>query len=225
MSKAIVVLSGGLDSTTALYWARTRYDEVEAVSINYGQRHAIELGYAQNTCEQLGIRHDVLAAQSLGLVLTGSALTDSVEVPHGHYEAENMLSTVVPNRNAIMLNIVAGIAVARGAEAIVTGVHAGDHAIYPDCRPEFIDALQAMLTVANYERIKVEAPFVYMSKTRIVSEGAALGVPFGNTYSCYEGGLTHCGQCGTCVERIESFTEAGVTDPTVYLIDDENTTD
>lgn len=217
MSKAIVVLSGGLDSTTALYWALKNYDEVDAVSVNYGQRHAIELDYARATCEALGVRHDVLEAGSLGLVLSGSALTDNLEVPHGHYEDESMRSTVVPNRNAILLNLVAGIAVARGAEAIVTGVHAGDHAIYPDCRPEFIEAMRSLLKVANYKPVAVEAPFIRSSKADIVSAGDFLGVDFTQTYSCYEGGQEHCGQCGTCVERVEAFALAGVKDPTRYV--------
>lgn len=216
MSKAIVVLSGGLDSTTALYWALKNYDEVDAVSVNYGQRHSIELEYASATCNALGVRHDVLEAGSLGLVLSGSALTDNVEVPHGHYEDESMRSTVVPNRNAILLNLVAGIAVARGAQAIVTGVHAGDHAIYPDCRPEFIEAMRSLLAVANYEPVAVEAPFLTSSKAEIASIGDFLGVDFTKTYSCYEGGREHCGQCGTCVERVEAFELAGVADPTHY---------
>lgn len=217
---AIVVLSGGMDSTTALYLALAQYGagNVEAVSVNYGQRHVRELEYAVGTCTNLGVRHDVVDASRLGLLLSGSALTDDVDVPEGHYADETMRATVVPNRNAILLNLVAGIAVARKRNAIVTGVHAGDHPIYPDCRPEFIDAMNAMLQVANagYHVPRVEAPFVHSGKHDIVRLGAHLNVNWRLTWSCYSGGAVHCGRCGTCVERREAFDLAGVEDPTEY---------
>jgi 7-cyano-7-deazaguanine synthase len=216
---AIVVLSGGMDSTTALHHALALHDTVQAVSVDYGQRHVKELEYATSTCNQLDVRHDIIDASALGLLLAGSALTTaSVEVPQGHYADESMRSTVVPNRNAILLNLVAGIAVARKMDAIVTGVHAGDHPIYPDCRPEFITALQHQLDAANegYHQVRVEAPFVHVGKHDIVRVGDKLGVNWARTWSCYQGDVWHCGKCGTCVERREAFQLAGVTDPTRY---------
>lgn len=216
MTYAIVVLSGGMDSTAALYWARTRYDQTDAVSVNYGQRHAVELSYATRTCASLGVRHDVIDASTLGLVLSSSALTGDTAVPEGAYDDPSMAATVVPNRNAILLNLVGGIAVSREADAIVTGVHAGDHPVYPDCRPEFIDAMRHLLSVANTHQVAVEAPFVNVPKDEIARIGTELGVDWSSTWSCYNGGDTHCGRCGTCVERAEAFALAGVADPTVY---------
>lgn len=216
---AIVVLSGGMDSTTALHHALALHDTVQAVSVDYGQRHVKELEYATSTCNQLDVRHDIIDASALGLLLAGSALTTAaVEVPQGHYADESMRSTVVPNRNAILLNLVAGIAVARKMDAIVTGVHAGDHPIYPDCRPEFITALQHQLDAGNegYHQVRVEAPFVHVAKHDIVRVGDRLGVDWARTWSCYQGDVWHCGKCGTCVERREAFQLAGVTDPTRY---------
>jgi 7-cyano-7-deazaguanine synthase len=154
-------------------------------------------------------------------LLSGSALTsDDVEVPEGHYTDASMAITVVANRNAIMLSIAVGAAVSRGAEAVAAAVHAGDHTVYPDCRPEFIEAIQHEARVANegfiVDGFEVRAPFLLVGKDEIVRQGAALGVPFEETWSCYVGGELHCGRCGTCVERIEAFALAGVTDPTAY---------
>lgn len=154
----------------------------------------------------------------IGAALTGSALTDDIDVPDGHYAEETMRITVVPNRNAIMLSIAFGIAAANGDEAVATAVHGGDHFIYPDCRPAFTEAFDAMQQAAldGYATTRLWTPFVHRSKGDIVTEGAAHGTPFAETWSCYKGGAHHCGRCGTCVERREAFDLAGVTDPTVY---------
>lgn len=225
-ASALVVHSGGMDSTTALYLALTLYDDVAAVSVNYGQRHSTELAHAAAICDAIGVEHAVVDLSGVGRALAGSALTDDVDVPHGHYADETMRATVVPNRNAILSNVVAGMAVAQRRDAIVLGVHAGDHPIYPDCRPEFIEALQLLLDVANegYHRLLVHAPFVNVDKTAIVRLGAALGVPYERTWSCYEGRNdgVHCGACGTCVERREAFELAGVDDPTSYAAPDSD---
>jgi 7-cyano-7-deazaguanine synthase len=219
--RAVVVLSGGMDSTTLLYLLKARgYDPI-GVSFDYGQRHRTELGYAAYTCGNTGAGFAPVDLSSLRLLLHGSALTDSsVEVPHGHYAEESMKKTVVPNRNMIMLSIAAGIAVAEKAVLVATGVHAGDHAIYPDCRPEFIMHTFAAIRSGNEGFIspdfQVQAPFINMTKTDIARIGQHLGVPWEFTWSCYEGGSKHCGRCGTCVERIEAFRDAGIQDPTQY---------
>lgn len=219
MTYPIAVLSGGMDSTVALAHARALHGYVEAVSIYYGQRHEIELDYASATCATLGIAHDIVDASSLAPLLDSALTSEDITVPHGHYADESMRATVVPNRNAILLNIVAGIAASRNADMIVTGVHAGDHPIYADCRPDFIAALQATLDIALDSAVRVSAPFVHATKTDIVRLGDALNVDWTSTWSCYEGGTVHCGQCGTCVERIEAFVEAHVEDPTEYAAD------
>jgi 7-cyano-7-deazaguanine synthase len=218
MSYAITVLSGGMDSTVLAYLARGMFEQVDLVSIDYGQRHRNELEYAARTAAELGLRHEILELP-IGAVLTGSALTDSeVEVPHGHYAADNMATTVVPNRNAILISMAYAVAVARKADAVLVGVHAGDHFVYPDCRPNFIGALDEALRVGNegYADVRLEAPFVHHSKTDIARLGGRLGVDWSNTWSCYEGGLQQCGRCGTCVERQEAFRDAGLADPTEY---------
>jgi 7-cyano-7-deazaguanine synthase len=160
-------------------------------------------------------------------LLKGSALTDDISVPHGHYAASNMAITVVPNRNAIMLSVAYGVAVAEGAEVVATGVHAGDHFIYPDCRPEFIEAFDRMQKKAvegfGDESLRLYAPFLRWTKAEIVAAGARLGVPYADTWSCYEGGEMHCGLCATCGERRASFVEAGLDDPTVYRVEPEET--
>lgn len=214
--KAVVIISGGLDSTVLLYYVRQKFD-VYALSFDYGQRHSKELGYAAYTCAQLGVEHDIIDLCSLQGLLK-SSLTFAGEVPEGHYAADNMKATVVPNRNAIMLSIAYGYAISLGASTVFIGAHAGDHAIYPDCRPEFFASLTAVLQSANEwaPPVLIDPPFVYLSKQSIVEIGKAIGVPFDETWSCYQGGKLHCGRCGTCVERAEAFALAKVDDPTVY---------
>jgi 7-cyano-7-deazaguanine synthase len=218
MSHAVVVLSGGMDSTVLAYQSMGLFEQVDLVSVDYGQRHRTELAFAAVTAKRLGCRHDVVSLP-ISTYLDGSALTDdSVAVPHGHYAAETMVATVVPNRNAMLISVAYGIAVARCADAVLVGVHAGDHPVYPDCRPEFIDALDRALRIGNegVGSVTLEAPFVRRSKTDICRLGGRLGVVWDETWSCYEGGDVHCGRCGTCVERREAFRGAAVTDPTTY---------
>jgi 7-cyano-7-deazaguanine synthase len=216
--RTLVVCSGGLDSVTLAHKVAAERKLVHMVSFDYGQRHRKELDFARRAAQRLGVAHDVVELGDVGARLTGSALTDGVVVPEGHYAEETMRATVVPNRNAIMLAIAFGIAVARGAEAVATAVHGGDHFIYPDCRPAFIEAFAAMQRSAldGFAQIALAAPFLRASKADIVREGARLGVPFVETWSCYKGGARHCGRCGTCVERREAFDLAGVADPTAY---------
>ena len=216
--KTLVICSGGLDSVTLAYKVAAENALAGLISFDYGQRHRKELDFAARAAEALGVGHDVIDMRAIGRSLSGSALTDEIDVPEGHYEEESMRITVVPNRNAIMLAVAFGIAAARGAEAVGAAVHGGDHFIYPDCRPDFVEAFQAMQDRAldGVAKVRLYTPFVHLPKSAIVTEGARHGTPFAKTWSCYKGGAVHCGRCGTCVERREAFAIAGIADPTEY---------
>ena len=216
--KTIVICSGGLDSVSLAHRVAAEHVLMGLLSFDYGQRHAKELKFAAACAHRLGVPHRVVDIRQIGAVLSGSALTDNVAVPDGDYAEETMRPTVVPNRNAIMLAIAFGMAAAEKADAVATAVHGGDHFIYPDCRPGFIEAFQAMQDRAleGYAEVKLYTPYVQGSKADIVRDGARHGTPFAETWSCYKGGARHCGRCGTCVERREAFHLAGVVDPTVY---------
>ena len=218
--KSLVVHSGGMDSTVLLYQLLQAGDEVKALSINYGQRHSRELEAARAVCAELGVEHRVADLSGLSDLLAGSALTSSdIEVPEGHYAEDNMKATVVPNRNMILLSVAAGWAISSKYDRIAYAAHSGDHAIYPDCRNEFAEALDGAIRLADWHEVSLYRPFVDMTKADIVSVGAKLGVPFEKTWSCYKGQDLHCGHCGTCVERREAFYLAGVDDPTTYAED------
>ena len=217
----VAVISGGMDSATLAYLLADEGWQLRLVSFDYGQRHAKELDCARRLAAHLHSPHEVIDLRSVGTRLSGSALTDAeVDVPDGHYTDQSMRSTVVANRNAIFASVAVGLAVAASARAVALGVHAGDHTVYPDCRPEFVAALRHLALVANEGFVtadfEVLAPFVEWSKADIASLGYKLDVPFADTWSCYRGGEQHCGRCGTCVERREAFVAAGVADPTPY---------
>ena len=221
--KGIGILSGGMDSATMAYLLvkEMQYD-VDFISFDYGQRHSTELHYAHRIADDLNANWERINLIELGCKLTGSALTDDgVDVPEGHYADETMKLTVVPNRNAIMISAAWGIAVARKAVLIGVGMHAGDHPVYPDCRPGFIDAIQHALKMGTQgfaePNLELFGPFLHKSKADIVRVGTGLGVPYERTWSCYKGEAKHCGKCGTCVERIEAFELAGEDDPTEYV--------
>jgi 7-cyano-7-deazaguanine synthase len=215
--KTVAIFSGGLDSTVLLHELRAAGDEVLALSVDYGQRHRRELDHAKRIAEALGIRWQLADLSAIRPLLAGSSQTsDGVPVPHGHYAADNMKQTVVPNRNMIMLAVAAGWAISEQADRLAYGAHAGDHTIYPDCRPEFAEALAKAIGLADWHRVELITPFIALSKTDIVRRGAELEVEFAATWSCYEGGQVHCGLCGTCVERKEAFLQAGIADPTRY---------
>jgi 7-cyano-7-deazaguanine synthase len=218
--RAVAIVSGGMDSVTLAYLLDSEGYELHLLSVDYGQRHRKEISYAKRCAERLGAACDVVDISHVGRLLSGSALTDEVEVPHGHYAAENMAVTVVPNRNAIMLSIAYGVAVARGATLVAAAVHAGDHYVYPDCRPQFVEAFDAMQRQAvegfGDPDLRLHAPFIHKTKAEIVEIGTSLGVPYEDTWSCYEAGEIHCGLCGTCNERKEAFQLAKVPDPTKY---------
>jgi len=203
--KAILIYSGGMDSTTLLYHLIDKGYDVHALSFYYGQRHKKELSCARDICNLLQIDHDVINISDIGKYLKGSSLTDNIPTPHGHYASENMKVTVVPNRNAIMISIAYGIAYSEKACLVATAVHAGDHFIYHDCRSDFIKSIEKSLQLATDSKISIYAPFLNLSKNEIVKEGKKLHVPYEKTWTCYEGGDIHCGKCGACVERIEAL--------------------
>lgn len=218
--KATLIVSGGMDSATLAYFYKSRGFELHLVGFDYGQRHVKELQSLQAIAESLDASWEVIDLSNLTSVFAGAALTSDIAVPDGHYTSESMRITVVPNRNAIMLSIATGIAVANGSDVVATGIHGGDHFIYPDCRPEFFAAINEAFVLATsghaQDGFHLEAPFVEISKADIALLGSHLEVPYEKTWSCYKGGEIHCGRCGTCVERIEAFELAGVQDPTEY---------
>lgn len=216
--KTIVICSGGLDSVSLAHKVAAEHTLHSLVSFDYGQRHKKELDFAAACALRLKVPHKIIDIRAIGESLGGSALTDDIDVPDGHYEEESMKVTVVPNRNAIMLAIAFGVAAAQKADAVAAAVHGGDHFIYPDCRPDFIDAFQIMQNKAldGYADVRLYTPYVNGSKADIVTDGAKFQTPFADTWSCYKGGENHCGRCGTCVERREAFHVAGIADPTQY---------
>ena len=220
--KTLVVCSGGLDSVSLAHMTAHEHELTGLLSFDYGQKHAKELQYAKNCALRLGVPHKCLDMRSIGAQLSGSALTDDISVPDGHYAEETMKITIVPNRNAIMLTIAYGVAAAQNADAVAIAVHGGDHFIYPDCRPNFIKAFETMQKYAldGYANISLHSPFVEISKSDIVKIGAQYKTPFEDTWSCYKGGDIHCGRCGTCVERREAFYLANIDDPTHYADSD-----
>ncbi len=216
--RIILVYSGGLDSTVLLYHLRQKGHEVRGLGIDYGQRHRKELDAARSICDRLGVEYRVADLNGLRPLLGGSALTDAIAVPEGHYTDASMKQTVVPNRNMIMLSVAIGWAVSLKYDAVAYAAHAGDHAIYPDCRPEFADAMDRAASLCDWHPMRILRPFVDKTKADLVRLGALLGVPFEMTWSCYNGETLHCGRCGTCVERREAFELAGVEDPTEYEV-------
>ena len=215
--KALVLFSGGLDSTVLAAQLLADGAETRLLSIDYGQRHAKELDKAEKIAQALGLPHRILRLPDLGPLLGGSSLTDDqVELPEGHYAEESMKATVVPNRNMILLALAGGHALSIGFDTIAYAAHAGDHTIYPDCRPEFADAMEKALGLADWQNLNRHRPFVNFSKEELVRKGNELGAPLELTWSCYAGREKHCGKCGTCVERKEAFALAKVEDPTEY---------
>ncbi|MEC8044158.1 MAG: 7-cyano-7-deazaguanine synthase QueC [Verrucomicrobiota bacterium] len=215
--KAVVLFSGGLDSTVLATQMKEEARETRLLSIDYGQRHAKELLHSQKVADHLGLGHEILQLPQLGQILSGSSLTDkSMTLPEGHYAEESMKSTVVPNRNMILLALAGGHALSLGFDTIAYAAHAGDHTIYPDCRPEFADAMDKALGLADWKDLNLHRPYVEMTKSDLVTLGNKLDAPLHLTWSCYAGGENHCGKCGTCVERKEAFELAKIPDPTKY---------
>jgi 7-cyano-7-deazaguanine synthase len=216
--RVVVLFSGGMDSVTALYDAREHHEVVAALSFEYGSRHNHrELPLAAWHCERLKVPHRVIPLGFVGELFQSSLLKSGGPIPDGHYEEATMKQTVVPFRNGIMLAIAAGYAESIEATALVIAAHAGDHAIYPDCREDFMSAMSTAIQLGTYAQIEVLRPFIELTKAQIARRGFELGIDFTRTWSCYKGGEVHCGTCGTCVERREAFQLAGMADPTTYL--------
>lgn len=209
MKDSIIVLSGGMDSTTLLHEYK---DNIAlAVTFDYGSRHnAKEIECARKNCDILGIEHMVIPLEFIGKYFKSSLLIGGEEIPEGHYADENMKSTVVPFRNGIMLSIAAGLAESRGLKKVMLANHGGDHAIYPDCRPGFVNAMSEAIKQGTYDSIMIYAPYTNITKSDIARIGKRIGVDYSLTYSCYKGGEKHCGKCGTCVERLEALRDAGI---------------
>ena len=215
MKDSVIIVSGGMDSTTLLY---DRRDEIAlARSFDYGSNHnAREIPYAEMHCKRLGIEHITIPLDFMHKYFRSSLLEGADAIPEGHYAAENMKSTVVPFRNGIMLAVAAGVAESRNLTKLLIANHGGDHTIYPDCRPEFISAMDSATNAGTYVGVRVVAPYTNITKGDIARIGKKLGIDYAETWSCYKGGEKHCGKCGTCVERKEALAYAGIEDTTEY---------
>ena len=216
MKDSVIIVSGGMDSTTLLY---DRRDEIAlAISFDYGSNHnAREIPYAEMHCKRLGIEHITIPLDFMHKYFRSSLLEGADAIPEGHYAAENMKSTVVPFRNGIMLAIAAGVAESRNLTKLLIANHGGDHTIYPDCRPEFISAMDSATNAGTYVGVRVVAPYTNITKGDIARIGKKLGIDYAETWSCYKGGEKQCGKCGTCVERKEALADAGIEDRTEYV--------
>ena len=221
-NKVVVIFSGGMDSFTVLnkLHQESKYT-IYALSFDYGQRHKKELEYAARVCAGLHISHKVVDITAIAALFDSSgcslmASSDAPEIPEGNYQEENMKSTVVPNRNMILLSLAVGYAVSLGANKVYYGAHGGDHAIYPDCRPEFVHKMNDVCAIANYEAVEIVTPYLHASKTKILSDGLAMGLDYSLTWTCYNGREKACGKCGSCNERLEAFAENNAKDPLEY---------
>ena len=213
----VLIYSGGMDSTTLLYFLLSEGYRVKALGVDYGQRHRKELTAARKICQELNVEFQIADLSGVKSLLTGSALTtQEMLVPEGHYTDDTMKLTVVPNRNMVMLSLAIARAIGCRFQSVAYAAHAGDHVIYPDCRPEFVDAMGRAAELCHYRPVQILRPFVHKTKADIVKIGQELKVPFSWTWSCYKGKALHCGRCGTCTERAEAFALAGVPDPTAY---------
>jgi 7-cyano-7-deazaguanine synthase len=215
MKDSVLIASGGMDSTTMLYDYKDRI--ALAISFDYGSNHnSREIPFAQLHCERLGIKHIVISLAFFKEYFKSSLLEGADAIPEGNYDDDNMASTVVPFRNGIMLSIAAGIGESNGLKYIMMANHGGDHAIYPDCRSEFVDAFDKAVQTGTYIGVRLLTPYTKWTKTDIARRGAELGIDYSETWSCYKGGEVHCGKCGTCTERREALREAGIPDTTKY---------
>ncbi len=215
MRDSVIIISGGMDSTTMLYEYR---DQIAlAVTFDYGStQNAREREYAILHCRRLGIRHIVIPLDFMRRYFKSSLFGAPEDIPEGNYDEGNMKSTVVPFRNGIMLAIACGIAESNGLKRVLIANHAGDHTIYPDCRPEFVENMSAAMSAGTYKHVQLLAPYTHLNKTEIALKGKDLGLDYGETYSCYKGGEKHCGKCGTCRERRQALIDAGIEDHTEY---------
>lgn len=214
--KVVVIYSGGMDSFTVLNRALADGKEVFALTFDYGQKHVKEIDYAKQVCDRLDIPHKIIDITAINQLLSGSSLTDDIDIPEGHYEEESMKSTVVPNRNMILLSLAVGYAVSVEASQVYYGAHSGDHAIYPDCRPEFVQKMNDVCQIANYEPVEIHSPYLHEDKGAILADGIRMNLDYSQTWTCYNGREKACGKCGACQERLEAFANNNATDPLVY---------
>ncbi|MCK5343969.1 MAG: 7-cyano-7-deazaguanine synthase QueC [Candidatus Heimdallarchaeota archaeon] len=193
--------------------------EVYALSYNYGQKHTKELDAAKISSTKLNIPHKIVSLKGLmeANIFGNNAITSNIPIPEGHYAEDSMKATVVPNRNMIMISIAISYAISLGASDVYYGAHAGDHAIYPDCRPEFVDAMDHVSNLCDYQKISLKSPYLHYSKAEIVAEGLKFGVDYASTWTCYKGEEKACGKCGSCVERLEAFQKNKIKDPLDYV--------
>jgi len=213
IEEVVLLLSGGMDSTTLLYYLLEKGYHVHTLTFDYGQKHNREIESARKIAKINDVPNKVVDITTITGLLQGSSLIqEDVPIPEGHYEDESMKSTVVPNRNMILLSLAVGYAVSMGISRVFYAAHSGDHAIYPDCRPEFFDKINQLTLISNYQPVVVQAPFLYKNKSEIASMGKDLGVPFNLTWTCYKGGKSPCGVCGSCVERREAMESIGITE-------------
>ena len=216
MRKGCLILSGGMDSTTLLYDLMDQGYDMECLTFDYGQRHAKEIAMACRTCKKLGIPHKILGIGVLNEVADSSLTRTDQKVPEGHYADETMKSTVVPNRNMVMLSLAASYCMSKKIPNLFYAAHGGDHAIYPDCRPLFIGRMRKVLHSADYFRVDLKVPYMKLDKGKIASIGKYIGVDYKLTWTCYVGGKKPCGKCGACVERAEAFKQNEMNDPLVW---------
>jgi len=217
-TKVVVLVSGGMDSVAALYEAHQRYTVVGAVSFDYGSKHNHkEIPFAAWHSRKLGIPHRTIRLGFVDELFKSDLLQSGGTIPDGHYQELTMKQTVVPFRNGIMLSIAGGYAESIEANGLVIAAHSGDHAIYPDCREDFMKSMADAIRLGTYAAVEILRPFIHSTKAEIAQRGHELGVDFAQTWSCYKGGEIHCGTCGTCVERREAFMLSELPDPTVYL--------
>ena len=215
--KVCVLLSGGMDSVTVLYEAVHTHKVVACLSFDYGSKHnAREIPCAKLHAERHGIVHHTVSLDFMDHLFKSDLLRSGGDIPEGHYEAANMKSTVVPNRNMILLSLAIGYAVDIGANKVFYGAHSGDHAIYPDCRPDFVHAMNKVAKLANYEPVDIVTPYLNSDKTEILADGLKMGLDYGKTWTCYNGRDKACGKCGSCFERLEAFAANHTADPIAY---------
>ncbi len=212
---SIIILSGGMDSVTMLY---DYADSIAlALSFDYGSNHnSKELPMAAYHCKQLGIKHVIIPLGFIKQYFHSSLLEGAEAIPEGSYDDVNMRSTVVPFRNGIMLSIAAGMAEDMLLSRILMANHSGDHAIYPDCRPQFVNAMGNAVREGTYNAVELFTPYTLWTKADIARRGKQLGIDYSKTWSCYKGTDKHCGKCGTCQERRQALAEAGIPDTTEY---------
>lgn len=215
----VLIYSGGLDSTVLLYKLINDNFNIKTLTFNYGQKHSKEIQKASNICIHTNVKNTIIDLSNISSLINENCLINNyIDIPDGHYTEESMKTTVVPNRNMIMLSIAAGYAINNNIDMIAYAPHHGDHSIYPDCREIFIDSMRSVLNRCHYHPIRLYTPFSKINKSDIVKIGSILNVPFEKTWSCYKGLTKHCGKCATCVERIEAFKLSGIDDPTKYLL-------